>query len=224
MDYTKIDFAEMDILCAFSKLLSILQNEIGRLGKERFEIIRNLCKSAADTSSLRSGIKCTQDIRALVNVLTDSTVHCNCLQVNLLEAMAVELPTLSIVMKNYKRAIDSKTLGDVLKSWPKKACKVRNKYYAELKMEFKTDPDNLTVKQLYEYRPELPDEIIFVIQGGSVKVTWLIPANKVYQTYLSLLVLPQHMMSKTVIKTGHGDLMVFGPDYVLQEQRKLHGQ
>ena len=62
------------------------------------------------------------------------------------------------LIKNYKKAIFSKTLHEVFSCLPHYS--VRDKYYAKLKATFDDkDPDNVTVEELFKITPDLAKEI-----------------------------------------------------------------
>ena len=108
-------------------------------------------------------------------------------------AFAYKDDSLSNLIENYSRVIFSKPLREVWNCLP--FYSVKDKYYTELTAIFDDkDPDDLTVEELNQRKPQLAKKIamlITVVRIESLLISWLIPTSKVCQTYLAFLTVPQ---------------------------------
>lgn len=127
------------------------------------------------------------------------------------------------LIKDYSDVIYSKPLCEVWDLFPYNS--VKDKYYSELTAIFEDENlDNLTIKELHQKKPQLAKEIamfITVVQIRSLLVSWRIPTNAVYQTYLYFLLVPEQLRKDSLVKFGNW--MAYLPQYVLQEQQKRYG-
>ena len=176
--------------------------------------------------SLCSLLHSASNSHRLFCIFAQNKLYCNWIRINFLEIIAYAHVNqyLMNLIKDYKEAIFSKPLHKVWSSLPHYS--VRDKYYTELKGTFHDkDPDNVTVEELIKIAPDLAKEIemvIAVVQKKSLVVSWLIPTNKVYKTYLFFLAISQQ--SRTDQLFEFGEWMVYLPQYVLVEERKTFGQ
>ena len=138
-------------------------------------------------------------------------------------AYAYKNDSLLNLIKDYSHAIFSKTLREVWNYLP--FYSVKDKYYAELSAIFEDkDPDDLTVEELNQRKPQLAKEIamlITIVRIQSLLISWLIPANQVYQTYLSFLTVPQQSRKDILVKFGNW--RAYLPQIALKEQQKKFG-
>ena len=206
----------------FSVLFSRLQKEIKSY--DDFLIIKNACVAHAN-QKLSNEIKRTQDINSFFQLFAENKPHCNWLNIRFLEVIATvsENNKLIGIINKYKKAIYSKTLREVWDHIPYHT--VRTKYYSTLQAKFDgKDPDNMTVEQFKKMcEPYLVKEIamlITVIEEGSLRITWLIPTNAVYQAYLSALMIPQELRLDSSLQIG--DWIVHHPLHVLHNLHKEH--
>ena len=198
---------------------------IGGVNDNDFHIIRNACISQTD-EPLRGFLQDAVDSRRLFEVLAANNNYCNWIRINILEIIAhanINMHLMNLV-KNYKKTIFSKPLHKIWNSLP--YFSVRSEYYTELKATFdETDPDEVTIEQLYEMTPNLAKEIemrIAVVQKGSLVVSWLIPSNKMYEAYLSFLTIPQQARMDRLVEFRNW--IAYLPQSVLVEERKFFGQ
>ena len=223
IDEDEINFTKFkDVSLAFSTLFSKLQKEVKKCGD--FLVIKTACVARA-SQKLSKAIKKTQDINSLFSLFAENKEHCNWLNIRFLEVIATvsENSQLIRLVDNYKTAIYSKTLREVWDYLPYHT--VRTKYYSILKVKFDgQDPDNVTVEKLKrECEPYLIKGIallIAVIEEDSLRISWLIPTDTVYQTYLSVLMIPE--MSRLDSYLQIGDWVVHHPLHVLQNLHKKH--
>ena len=212
-----MNFADYDdVPLAFSTLFSRLQKEIKI--KADFVIIRNACVARA-SQKLSDHIKSTQDTDSLFQLFAENKPYCNWMNIRFLEVIANASGNNNLVslVKNYKDAIYSKKLQEVLDHIPYHT--VRTKYYSTLQIKFDgKDPDNVTVEQLIKHcEPYLVKDIamsIAIIEEGSLIITCHIPTDEVYHTYLSALMLPQESRLDSYLQVG--DWIVHHPLLVLQ--------
>ena len=219
----EINFADFkDVSLAFNALFSRLQKEVRR--HYDFVDVKTACVTRAN-EKLTAEIKKTQDTNSLFELLAENKAHCNWLNIRFLEVIATATGNskLTGLIVSYKDAIYSKTLREVWDQIP--YCAVRTKYYSTLQIKFDgKDPDNVTVREFKRMcEPYLVKEIamlIAVIEEGSLRITWLIPTNAVYQIYLSALLLPQESRLDSYLQIG--DWIVHHPLYVLINLHKEH--
>ena len=211
-----MNFADFeDVSLAFSTLLSTLQKEIK---VKDFVIIRNACVARA-SQKLSDHIKSTQDTDSLFQLFAENKPYCNWMNIRFLEVIANASGNSNLVtlVKNYKDAIYSKKLQEVLDHIPYHT--VRTKYYSTLQIKFDgKDPDNVTIEQLIKHcEPYLVKDIamlIAIIQAGSLIIACHIPTDEVYHTYLSALMLPQELRLDSYLQIG--DWIVHHPLLALQ--------
>ena len=209
-----------DVLDAFDQLFAICQRA-AKVSREEFRAIRNSCVARA-SEPLCSLMKCATDIHCLFEVLAVNKKYCNWMDVRFLKiiAIACDNKRLQLLIEEYKAVIYSKTLREVWDCIPHYS--VREKYYSEVKAIFgDKDPDNMTVKELLKSKSQLAKEIallIAVVREDSVVVTWFIPTNKLYQTYLSFLTIPQQLRKDELCQFG--SWIAYLPRSILQNYQR----
>ena len=194
------------------------------MNDKEFQRIRNACVTRADRSDERlcNSLRHASNSEHLFGALAP---YCNWMCIEYLEtiAYAYKNDNLLNLIKNYSQVIFSKPLREVWNCLP--FYSVKEKYYTELTATFEDeDPDDLTVEELNRRRPQLAKEIamlITVIRIQSLLISWLIPTNKAYQSYLSFLTVPQHARKDSSIKFGNW--IAYLPQSVLQEQQNKFG-
>ena len=191
---------------------------------EDFKVIRTGCIARANRK-VSKVIKDIQDIDSLFELFAENKQLCNWLDIRFLEAIATASGSskLTNLIDNYKKVIYSKTLRDVLGCIPYH--KVRTKYYSRLQAKFDgKNPDNVTVEQLKMMcKPYLLKKIaklIAIVEVNSLRITWLIPTNATYESYLSALMMPQELRLDSYLQIG--DWVVHHPLHVLQNLQKEH--
>lgn len=206
---------------AFTKLFSMLQTQVN---DTNFVIIKTACMVSA-SDELSKQIKNTEDATTLFQFFAENKAHCNWMNIEFLEviANASDNTKLRKLVENYKKVIFSKTLREVWDSFP--CQRIRTKYYSDLQIIFKDqDPDNVTVGQLIQFCEhyiikDIANSLLIGSVGeGSLKVVLLIPSDKVYQTYLSVLMLPQELRLDSYLQVD--DWVVHHPLQVLQNLHK----
>ena len=217
----KINFNEYeDVSDAFAKLFTVCQKVI-KVSNEEFNTIKNSCVVRA-SKRLGGLIKRATDTHCLFEILADNKNYCNWMNVSFLSTIAIACGNkhLQALIKDYKDVIYSKTLREVWDCVPHYS--VRNKYYSKLQATFgDKDPDNMTVEELLKSEPQLAKKIgmfIAVVQCKSLLVTWLIPTDEVYQTYLSFLTVPQQSRKDELVQFA--TWMAYPPQNVIQRYEK----
>ena len=153
-------------------------------------------------------------------LLSQSYIYCNWLNFSLVEIIisALRNKKLKSLMNSYKEAIYSKTLGEVWKYIPQE--KVNNKYYSEVTKTFTSkNPDDVTVKELIEFSQQLAYKIAPLVKviANCLTIISLVPANKAYQLFLSMLTVPQESRQEDFLQIG--TWVVHHPKSVLQKLR-----
>jgi len=180
---------------------------------------------------MKAAIRETHDVDSLFQLLDENSMCCHWMNIQFLETVATAVDSASrsnILMKlikEYKDAIYSRTLRQVWDAIPSHT-QVRSKYYSELQTVFcDKDPDSVTVSEiLTQCKPELKKNLaldIMYIEEGSLKISWLLSTNDVYQSFLSLIATPQKERNDDFMKVGAW--VVYHPKSVLVGQRKLYG-
>ena len=217
----EIDFSvHKDVSHAFDELFAICLKATNASSKE-FKTIRTLCVSQT-SEPLRSLIKSATNTQDLFDILAADNKYCNWMNVSFLKTIAIAIGNkqLQSLIEDYKAMIYSKTLREVWSYIPHYS--VKDKYYSELKATFgDKDPDNVTVEELMQSKPQVAKEIallIAVVQEYSLVVTWHIPTNELYQAYLSFLTVPQQLRKDELIQFG--TWTAYLPQNVLQKYNK----
>ena len=214
---------------AFIVLTSKLQ---AKIKQSHFAIVKGRCLSRARPGPLKTAIRETHDIDSLFLLLDENGMCSNWMNIQFLEAMAYAVDaasnnsSLTRLVEEYKDAIFSRTLRQVWDAIPSYN-QVRSKYYSELQTVFcDKDPDNVTIKEVQtKCKPELKKNLaldIMYIEEGSLKILWLIATSDVYQTFLSLIAVPQEDRNDDYLKVGAW--VVYHPHSVLLELRNVNGQ
>ena len=210
-----------DVSDAFAKLFTVCQQVIKVSSNEEFKTIKNSCVSRAG-KQLGGLIKHATDTHCFFEILADNNKYCNWMNISFLSTMAIACGNkhLQALIKDYKDVIYSRTLRDVWNCLPHYS--VRGKYYSKLQATFgDKDPDNMTVEELVKSEPRLAKEIamfIAVVQCKSLLVTWLVPTDEVYQTYLSFLTVPQQSRKDELVQFA--TWMAYPPQNVMQRYEK----
>ena len=203
---------------AFSALFSTVYKEVKRSAD--FIVIKTACLTCAD-KKLSKRIEKTKDFDSLFKLLAVNKPYCNWVNVVFLEVIAASANSkLANLIENYKTVVFSKTLREVWNCIPRH--KAKTKYYSEIRAKIDDkDPDGVTVKELLDMCPQLIKDIallIAVVETGSLRITWLIPRETVFQAYLSALMLPQESRSDSYLQIG--DWVAYHPLHVLQSLLK----
>lgn len=209
-------------------LFTIFQGAIDALNEKEFQTIKNVCVNRADQADkqLYTSMRSASNSKHLFAAL--SAPYCNWMCIEFLETIAasyscIRNSSLLKLIENYSNIIFSKRLREVWDFIPYYS--IKDKYYAKLTGIFDDkDPDDLTVEELNRRKPKLAKEIaihIAVIRIQSLQISWLIPTDKVYQTYLSFLTVPQQLRKDSLVKFG--SWIAHLPHCVLQEEHKRFG-
>ena len=216
-----------NVSVAFTRLFFRFQKALKALSKDEFDMIRNACVVQAK-EPLSSALRRAADSSSLFKIFSENKMYFNWIHLSFLDIIANSYVDDSLinVIKDYKQVIFSKTLREVWSSLPHLSVKDEiDKYYSEMKEKLgDRDPDNMTVEQLLHSQPQLTKEIarlIAVVQEDSLLISWLIPTDKVYQSYLSFLTVPQQ--SRKDIFVQFGNWMAHPPQCVLLEEKKTFG-
>ena len=209
---------------AFSTLFSTLQKEVKLKTDKDFKVIRTACVTRAN-QKLSKQIKKTEDIDSLFEFFAENKSHCNWLNVRFLEVIANAFGNSKLInlIQDYEKAIYSKTLREVWSCIPYH--EVRTEYYSKLQAKFDgKDPDDVTVEEFKRTcEPYLIRDIamlIAIIEENSIRITWLIPTDAVYKSYLFALMMPQELRLDSYLQIG--DWVVHHPLHVLQNLQKDH--
>ena len=194
------------------------------LNDKEFQRIRNACVNRAQGDERLCGsLQCASNSDHLFKTLAP---YCNWMCIEFLETIAQVYgrnDSLINLLKDYRCAIFSKPLGEVWRLFPYNS--VRDMYYSNLTAIFDVeDPDVVTVEELCQKNPLLAKEIAMLITRVEIKcllVSWRIPSNTVYQTYLSFLLVSKQSRKDSLAKFGNW--MAYLPQCVMQEQQKRFG-
>ena len=198
MMISKEEFAKCDdVSTAFLKLQTRLTKLLTRVD---FPSIRRACIAQQKTPSgvklseqLEIEIRSAQNIDVLLDVLVYSP-YWSWIDVRLLQAVvtASDIPQASQLLDNYKSAIFSRKLIDLLPNVPSKETK--EIYYKKIVTKLKKDANNMTVADLLEFQTELETVIMDIGKGtcvlkhlkqGCIEVHWYIPTHCVDSAYQS---------------------------------------
>ena len=194
------------------------------MNENEFKSIKIACVTRADQAD-KQLCKSLKDASNNGDLLEALAPYCNWMCIEYLETIAYSYKndSLTVLIKSYSEVIFSKPLREVWNHIP--FYSVKEKYYTELEAIFgDKNPDDLTVKELYQRKPQLAKDIamfITVVRIQSISITWLIPTNMVYQIYLSFLTVSHQSRNDTLVKFGNW--MAYLPQLVLQEQQRKFG-
>ena len=221
-----VDFSEFenDVFSAFTELFNIFQIEACKATYvKHFPYIKRLCILKANASFVPH-VQRVQSMESLLDLLAGSKLHCNWVKIGFLEAIASRSKMLENVLKKYEAAFYPKKLSEI---WEYLPCKlIRNKYYEKLKIIFNDkDPDNTTITEVKRYcRSSLAtdlDDFIIEFCHNCLTVTWLVPTDKVYHHFLSVLTIPQESRQENFLQIG--TWVVHHPQSVLQKLKAEFG-
>ena len=196
-----------------------------------FQVVKSRCISRAKHREMKTAIEGTHNIHGLLQLLDINSMFFNWINIKFLETIATAVTVasgnnkLERIVQDYKDAIYSRTLRQVWDDIPSYR-QVKDKYYSKLKSVFcDKDPDNVTVKEVItQCAPQLIKNIaldIMEISEGSLTISWLISTNEAYQAFLSLLTVPQESRQDNFLQVGAW--IIYHPQFVLAEQKKIHG-
>ena len=225
-DDCEVDFVSCndDVSLAFTRLFSTFQKALNDLNEDDFCFIRNACVVQAK-EPLCSALKHASDSCSLFRAFSQNDVYFNWMHLSFLDIIANSYVDDSLVniIKDYKQIVFSKSLRKVWRFLPHSV--VRVLYYTELKEKLgDRDPDNMTVEQLLHSQPQLTKKIarlVAVVQEDGLLISWLIPTDEVYQSYLSFLTVPQQFRKDDFVQFGNW--MAHAPQFVVQEEKKIVG-
>ena len=133
----------------------------------------------------------TNNFDDLFHLLCSWPYHC-WIDIQLMQAMGavVEDSQARILLDNYKAAVYSKRLIDVLPDVPSK--EVKNEYCTKICAKVMKDPNKMTVADLLKFRTQLEQVIMDINRGicilehvypGCVETHWYIPTSFVDKAY-----------------------------------------
>ena len=191
-----ISFEEFDTVSeAFVFLTSQLKL---LLAKTDFSNVKRSCIEQINTPSgaqlspkLVTKIKSCDNITTLFDVLADSA-YWSWVDVRLLKVMAAASGLVEAIklLANYRKAIFSKKLFDLLPNAPSK--EVKEKYYTKIVTKLNKNPKEMTVADLLEFQSQLEVVLLDIKKGfcilehlekGCIEVHWYIPTSCVDEAY-----------------------------------------
>ena len=136
-------------------------------------------------------IKAAENIDELIDVLVCSP-YWSWIDLRIMEAMVVASDSSQAqeLLDNYKAAIFTKRLIDVLPNVPSK--EVKEEYYTKIAAKLMKDPNEVTVAHLLEFQSQLEGVILDIRKGicilehldrGCVETYWHIPTSLVDKAY-----------------------------------------
>jgi len=192
------EFAECDTVgAAFIKLQTKLTK---MLVKTDHLSLRRACIAQQKTpggvqlsKQLETEIRHTQDTNVLLDTLICSP-YWSWIDIRILEAVVVasEIPQGLQLLKNYKAAIFSKKVIELLPDAPSK--EIKEKYFTKIGTKLGRDARKMTVADLLEFQSQLETVIMDIGKGtcvlghikkGCIEVHWYIPTHYVDSAYQS---------------------------------------
>ena len=131
------------------------------------------------------------------NMLLDSLIcspYWSWIDIRILEAIVVasEIPQALLLLENYKSAIFSRKVIDLLPDAPSK--EIKAKYFIKIGTKLGTDASKMTVAELLQFQSQLETVIMDIGKGtcvlghirkGCIEVHWYIPTHCVDSAYQS---------------------------------------
>ena len=187
-----------------------------------FRLIKRMCLLTAN-DSFKPCIEQVQSMESLLDLLAVNRLHCNWIKIGFLEdiAQVSRSKELTNLLKDYKAVIFSKKLSEIWASRPHQH--VCNKYYKKLTTIFNDkNPENTTVEEVRDCCGHVDlDDFIIEFCHKCLSLTWLIPTDKVYQQFLSVLTVPQESRQENFLEIG--TWIVHHPQSVLQKLKAEFG-
>ena len=193
---TTVSFAEFDTVSeAFVFLTSQLRM---LLMNTHFPDLQRSCIEQMKTPGgaqlppkLVKTVKSCQNITKLFEVLADSA-YWSWIDIRLLKAMAAASGLFEAIqlLSNYRKAIFSKKLIDVIPNAPSK--EIKEKYYTMVVAKLNKNSKEMTVADLLEFQSEMEVVILDINKGtctldhlekGCIEVYWYIPTSFVNVAY-----------------------------------------
>ena len=198
-----IDFSDCDDIPA---AFSLLTAEISKIlkGADFFTLRRAIVqqrrvpRGVQFSDDLYQNIKMAQDLDSLLDLLADSK-HWSWVDLRLLEALIMSsgINAAKILVANYKKAVFSKKLSEVLdKMFMPQQKKDKEAYATRVGMKILKEPNEITVADLSEFAPFLETVIMDINNGtcvlehvttGCLEIYWLIPTHCSFHAYKSAL-------------------------------------
>lgn len=163
-EFAKID----DVGTAFIRLQTQLTPMIGA---SHFTLIRRACLAQMKmpggvtlSPQLVAKIQNAQNVDMLLDELAVSP-YWSWIDIRLLQAIVVacQSPKAFQLLQNYKRAIFSRKLIDVLPNIPSK--EIKDEYYSKLVAKLAKEPESMTIADLLKFQTEL-EKVIMDIGNG----------------------------------------------------------
>ena len=209
------------MVIAFTELMTILQDNTPEC---RLPVIKARCIAVTEKRFGDCIDKQADNVESFFKLLSQSYIYCNWLNFLLVEVIisALRNEKLKSLIASYKQAIYSKTLGEVWEYIPQE--KVNNKYYSEVTKTFASkNPDDVTVEELIKFSKQLAFDIAPLVKviANCLTIVSLVPTDKVYQLFLSVVIIPQESRQEDFLQIG--SWVVHHPKSVLQELRNEFG-
>ena len=168
------------------------------LRKTNYFVLRRACLAQIHSpggaelpDDLVCEIKAAKNFDNLLDVLV-SCPYWSWIDLRIMEAMITASGSSQAqgLLNNYKAAVFSKRLVDVLPDVPSK--QVKEEYYKKLAAKLMKDPSEMTVADLLKFRSQLEGVILDINRGvcvlehlnrGCVETHWYIPASLVDKAY-----------------------------------------
>jgi len=197
---SKEDFEKFsDVGSAFTALqanMTILLRKADHLIIRRACIAQTKAPGGAQLpEDVKTKLTMTRDVDTVLDVLTSSD-YWSWIDVRLLETIVLSSQSLLALelLTNYKDAIFSKKLVDILPHFPGK--EMKKKQYTKLMTKVKRDPREMTVSDLLVFQKQLEVDILDISNGtsilmsltkGCIEVHWCIPTECVEKAFHSAI-------------------------------------
>ena len=181
-----------------SAFLRLASDVLEYLKMADFTTLRRACilqtktpSGAQFTPDIEEKIKSSANLDDLLDVLADSP-YWSWIDLRLLEALvdASRSSKGETLIANYKEAIFSRKLIDVLPNAPSK--EIKSKYYMKIVSKLEKEADDITVGDLLEFRSKLEVVIMDINNGscvldhfedGCIEIHWYIPSDRADHAY-----------------------------------------
>ena len=193
---SKEDFSTYDTV---SEAFIALQTKMrALLIKAHFGDLRRACIAQKNTPggvelspNLVGEIKRAKNIDDLLDLLVDSP-YWSWIDLRIMKALVAASGSFQAqkLLSNYKAAVFSKRLIDVLPDMPSK--EMKEYYYTKIVTKLRKDPNTMTVADLWEFQSQLEKVIMDINRGvlvlehleeGCVETHWYIPTSLVDKAY-----------------------------------------
>ena len=127
------------------------------IGDFPFSTIRNMCLHVT-TGKLRNGLRVTNSVDEIFDLLEENPLYCNWMNIRLLEVIAISSDHKHLIklIQDHKESVYSRPLKQVLESLPNFKVKT-----TQILSKYKNLNDDMKVQELFTFNRKLANELAY---------------------------------------------------------------